>query len=138
MTTQVDVDGKGVLSLFTIGGDFGSDGPGSDTLVLSFAGLTPGGSGVATNLSATNGGAITLFLTAGGVLEGHDTNNDLVFTIEIVGPVGAPQLQLTQFEAINHGADGNAFDFEFRCCCRGRGSFADPASVDGDARGRRF
>ena len=115
MTTQVDdgVDGKGVLSLFTIGGDFGSDGPGTDTPVLSFAGLTPGGSGVATNLSATDGGAITLFLTAGGVLEGRDTRPTTWCSRSRSWALSAaPQLQLTQFEAIDHGADGNAFDTE--------------------------
>ncbi|WP_162246216.1 DUF5801 repeats-in-toxin domain-containing protein, partial [Bosea sp. Leaf344] len=94
------IPGAGLASLFTLGGSFGADQNGTDAGTLSFVGLTVGGPGVATSLSATNGGLISLFLTAAGVIEGRDTNNDVVFSIAIVGG----QLQTTLFEAIAHGA----------------------------------
>jgi len=99
----------GLVNLFTVGGDYGSDLAGTTTGGLSFVGLTVGGAGLATNLSATNGGAITLFATSSTVLTGKDAANDTVFTIEIVDVGGGVfQLQTTLFEAINHGDDGAA------------------------------
>ena len=63
---------------------------------------------LATTLTATDGGAIVLELSADGqTLTGRDTfDNSSVFTIAIVGAPGAQQLQLTQFEAIDHGLAG--------------------------------
>jgi hypothetical protein len=64
---------------------------------LSFVGF-PAEGGLATNLSSTAGGAITLFLE-GGVIVGRDADGgDPVFTIAIVGE----QLQTTLFEALEH------------------------------------
>ena len=99
----------GLTSLFTVGGTVGADAPGTSTGALSFIGIPAGG--LATNLSATNGGAITLFLN-NGVIEGRDTTNQVVLTIAIVGAPGSVQIQTTLFEALNHGADGNLFDSE--------------------------
>ncbi|MER9788668.1 DUF5801 repeats-in-toxin domain-containing protein, partial [Mesorhizobium sp. M0162] len=99
----------GLTNLFTIGGSYGSDGPGTVTGTLSFTGIPAGG--LATNLTATDGGAITLFLE-GGVIVGRDTQNNQVLTIAITGAPGAEQLQTTLYEALNHGADGNKFDSE--------------------------
>ena len=102
----------GLVNLFTVGGDVGSDG-GSDTGVLSFVGFPPPTNNnptpVATNLSATDGGAISLLLVSPTLIEGRDASGtgDLVFTIEIVTDTnGDPQLQTTLFEAIDHGEDG--------------------------------
>ncbi|MER9654703.1 VCBS domain-containing protein, partial [Mesorhizobium sp. M0152] len=100
---------SGLTSLFTIGGSFGSDGPGTVTGTLSFTGIPAGG--LATNLTATDGGAVTLFLE-GGIIVGRDTQGDQVLTIAITGAPGAEQLQTTLYEALDHGADGNKFDSE--------------------------
>ncbi|MER9035636.1 VCBS domain-containing protein, partial [Mesorhizobium sp. M0924] len=99
----------GLTNLFTVGGSYGSDGPGTVTGNLSFTGIPAGG--LATNLTATDGGAVTLFLE-GGVIVGRDTHGDQVLTIAITGAPGAEQLQTTLYEALNHGADGNKFDSE--------------------------
>ncbi|ESY54335.1 hypothetical protein X745_13740 [Mesorhizobium sp. LNJC374B00] len=99
----------GLSSLFAVGGVYGADGPGSTTGQLAFTGIPAGG--LATNLIATDGGAITLFLE-GGVIVGRDTQGDQVLTIAITGAPGAEQLQTTLYEALNHGADGNKFDSE--------------------------
>ncbi|WP_162246212.1 hypothetical protein, partial [Bosea sp. Leaf344] len=50
---------QGLASLFTVGGDVGSDFGGGQTGALSFVGFPAGGGGVLTTLSATNGGAIS-------------------------------------------------------------------------------
>jgi VCBS repeat-containing protein len=97
----------GLTQLFTIGGDFGSDGPGKVTGSLSFTGIPD--TGLATNLTATDGGAIKLFLV-GGEIVGQDEQNNVVLKIAIVGAPGSEQLQTTLYEALNHGADGNKFD----------------------------
>ncbi len=77
---------------------------------MAFTGIPAGG--LATNLTATDGGAVTLFLE-GGVLVGRDTHGDQVLTIAITGGApGSEQLQTTLYEALNHGADGNKFDSE--------------------------
>ncbi|TGQ38661.1 VCBS domain-containing protein, partial [Mesorhizobium sp. M00.F.Ca.ET.216.01.1.1] len=99
----------GLTNLFTIGGSYGSDGPGTVSATLSFSGIPVGG--LATNLTATDGGAITLFLE-GSVIVGRDAQGDQVLTIQIVGAPGAEQLQTTLYEALDHGADGNNFDSE--------------------------
>ena len=98
----------GLVSLFNVTSDFGTDGAGSVSGAFSFSVI--GGSGpFATNLSATNGGAITLSLES-GALVGRDTANGLVFKIEIVGTGASAQLKTTLYEAINHGSDSNQFD----------------------------
>ena len=88
----------GLTSLFAaLGGSYGADGAGTTTGVLSFVGF-PAEGGLATNLSSTAGGAITLFLE-GGVIVGRDADGgDPVFTIAIVGD----QLQTTLCEALEH------------------------------------
>ena len=103
--------------------------------MLSFIGIPAGG--LATNLTATNGGAITLNLVD-GVIEGRDTQNDLVLTIAIVGAPGSEQIQTTLFEALNHGADDNLFDTELQLLLSGAGVVQLQYSVtrtdgDGDA-----
>ncbi|UJW83980.1 DUF5801 repeats-in-toxin domain-containing protein [Devosia sp. SL43] len=96
------IGGTGLASLFTVGGSFGSDG-GGDVSVLSFVGFPLEG-GIATNLSATNGGPITLFLVD-GVIQGKTAGNAVVFDIKIVDG----QLQTTLYQAIEH-TDANLFD----------------------------
>ncbi|SDS52137.1 retention module-containing protein [Pseudomonas oryzae] len=93
----------GLLGLFTVSGSYGSDGAGSLSTAVTFQGVPAGG--VATNLVATNGGAITLFATGAGVLEGKDATNQTVFKIEIVNVGGALQLQTTLYEALDNGND---------------------------------
>ncbi|MGL6003868.1 DUF5801 repeats-in-toxin domain-containing protein, partial [Aeromonas sobria] len=78
----------------------------------SFVGVPVGG--LATNLSSTAGGAITLFWEGGGLV-GRDANGgDPVFTIQIVNvaDAGDPpvyQLETTLYEALDHG-DNVTFD----------------------------
>ena len=104
---QVTTNVAGGLAsgLFAIGGDFGSDLAGTDVGTLSFEFTQPGP--LATNLSATNGGAISLVLVSDTLIQGRDNGGlgDVVFTIEIVGLPGPAQIQLTQFEAVHHGDD---------------------------------
>jgi hypothetical protein len=90
----------GLTSLFALGGSFGADGAGTLSGVLSFVGF-PGQGGLATTLSATDGGAITLFLES-GVIVGRDQDGHQVLTIAIVGAPGSEQLQTTLFEALVH------------------------------------
>src|SRR6185295_8510991 len=102
-----DITG-GLKALFPVGGDFGSDGLGTLTDKLSFGGF--GGGDLATNLEATDGGAIVLHLDSPTLIQGKDGDGDVVFTIEIVevNP-GEFQLQTTLFEALVHG-DNAKFD----------------------------
>ena len=67
---------------------------------MSFTGIPA--QGLATTLSATDGGPITLFLGSNGEIIGKDAQGDSVFTIAIVEVGGVHQLQLTLFEAIDH------------------------------------
>ncbi|MBS4726818.1 hypothetical protein, partial [Aeromonas veronii] len=68
----------------------------STTASLSFVGVPVGG--LATNLSSTAGGAITLFLE-GGNLVGRDANGgDPVFTIQIVNVADAGDPPVYQLE----------------------------------------
>ncbi|MBA4026589.1 MAG: hemolysin-type calcium-binding protein, partial [Gordonia sp.] len=98
----------GLKALFLVGGDFGSDGAGTLTDGLSFVGIPVGG--LPTNLEATDGGAITLFANGDTLIEGKDTDGDIVFTIAIVDAGGGVlQLQTTLFEALVHG-DNSKFD----------------------------
>ena len=94
----------GLKALFTVGGSFGSDGPGTLTENLKFIGIPE--AGLLTDLEATNGGAITLFANGDTVIEGKDTTDQVVFTISIVevNP-GEFQLVTTLFEAIEHDDD---------------------------------
>jgi VCBS repeat-containing protein len=97
----------GLTSLFTtLGTSYGSDGPGTTTGVLSFVGFPEQG-GLATNLTAVDGGAVTLERTSDTLLSGVDQDGDTVFTIEIVNN----QLQTTLFEALVHPLSGTgSFD----------------------------
>lgn len=96
---------NGLTGLFSIRGNYGNDGPGTTEGELSFTGLPDGG--LTTNLSATDGGVITLH-AEGDHVEGRDNDDHVVFKIEIVDN----QLQTTLYEAIDHSDSnsGNAFD----------------------------
>ncbi|WP_042654730.1 hypothetical protein, partial [Aeromonas encheleia] len=65
VTTQVV---GGLVSLFNVGGSYGSDGAGTLSGTMSFTGVPAGG--LSTNLSATDGGAITLMGAGNGTLNG--------------------------------------------------------------------
>ncbi|WP_254203695.1 retention module-containing protein [Aeromonas sp. FDAARGOS 1409] len=91
----------GLLGLFTINGSYGADGIGSQSSVISFQGVPIGG--LATNLVATDGGAITLVSSSPTLLNGVDGDGDTVFTIAIVNVGGVLQLQTTLFEALDNG-----------------------------------
>ena len=135
-TTNVD---GGLISLFaTLGGDYGSDGAGTTVSSLSFVGL-PAQGGLATTLSATDGGAISLEAASATLINGVDTDGDVVFSIEIVnvGTAGAPEYQLvtTQYEALDHGADDNLFDSALNLLLEGEGSVQleyEVTRIDGD------
>jgi hypothetical protein len=101
--TTTNITG-GLATLFTVGGGFGSDGPGTDDGTLGFVGIPVGG--LPTNLEATDGGAITLFAPSDTLIQGKDGDGNIVFTIAIVDVGGFPQLQTTLFEALVH--DNNA------------------------------
>ena len=133
-----DVEG-GLLSLFaTLGGDYGSDLAGTTVGSLSFIGL-PATGGLATTLSATDGGAISLEAASATLINGVDTDGDVVFSIEIVnvGTVADPVYQLvtTQYEALDHGADDNLFDSALNLLLEGEGSVQleyEVTRTDGD------
>ena len=98
----------GLVGLFTANGDYGSDLAGSLTSTVTFVGVPA--EGLLTNLSATDGGAITLFADSAIQLSGKDTLGHTVFTIAIVGVSGGElQLQTTLLEALEHG-DNTRFD----------------------------
>ena len=95
----------GLTSLFAaVGGSYGADGAGTTTALLGFAAF-PDDGGLATNLRAIDGGAITLERTSDTLLSGVDEDGHTVFTIAIVGN----QLQTTLFEALEH-PDSARFD----------------------------
>ena len=122
----------GLLSLFTSSGSYGADGVGSTNGSFSFVGI--GEEGVATNLSATNGGAITLNAVSATELQGVDGDGDVVFSIKIVAVDGVSQLQTTQFEALSHGNTG-LFDESLSLLLSGQNSLGLQYSVtrvDGD------
>ncbi|WFO49998.1 retention module-containing protein [Aeromonas veronii] len=122
----------GLLSLFTSSGSYGADGAGSTTGSFSFVGI--GEAGVATNLSATKGGAITLNAVSATELQGVDGDGDVVFSIKIVEVDGVSQLQTTQFEALSHDNTG-LFDESLSLLLGGQNSLGLQYSVtrvDGD------
>ncbi|MGA4320880.1 retention module-containing protein [Ectopseudomonas hydrolytica] len=123
----------GLTALFKAVGDYGSDGQGSLTGQLSFVGF-PALGGLATTLSSTAGGAITLYLEAGAVV-GRDANGgDPVLRIELVQVNGQPQLQTTLYEAIRHG-DNSTFDESVDLLLTGQNSLGlryEVVRVDGD------
>ena len=90
------------------------------TGTLEIIGVPAFGSGaLATNLSATDGGPISLVSVGTGVLKqilGIDSAGigDPVFEIKLDQPTASSELQLflTVFRAIDHGDDGNLFDHE--------------------------
>jgi len=101
VTTSID---GGILNLFTYSGSYGSDGAGSITYTARFTGIPSGG--LQTNLSATEGGSIKIYLDDSGAIVGRDASNADVFKIEIVSTAssGDPvhQLQTTLYKAISH------------------------------------
>ncbi|WP_323083724.1 retention module-containing protein, partial [Aeromonas jandaei] len=122
----------GLLSLFTSSGSYGADGAGSTTGSFSFVGV--GSEGVKTNLSATDGGAITLNAVSATELQGVDGDGDVVFSIKIVTVDGVAQLQTTQFEALSHGNTG-LFDESLPLLLSGQNTLGLQYSVtrvDGD------
>ncbi|KZW94267.1 hypothetical protein WM54_19885 [Aeromonas veronii] len=122
----------GLLSLFTSSGSYGADGAGSITGSFSFVGI--GEAGVATNLSATKGGEITLNAVSATELQGVDGEGDVVFSIKIVVVDGVSQLQTTQFEALSHDNTG-LFDESLLLLLSGQNSLGLQYSVtrvDGD------
>ncbi|EPX9365422.1 retention module-containing protein, partial [Aeromonas veronii] len=122
----------GLLSLFTSSGSYGADGAGSITGSFSFVGI--GEAGVATNLSATKGGAITLNAVSATELQGVDGEGGVVFSIKIVEVDGGSQLQTTQFEALSHD-DTGLFDESLSLLLSGQNSLGLQYSVtrvDGD------
>ncbi|WP_260392946.1 retention module-containing protein, partial [Aeromonas jandaei] len=122
----------GLLSLFTSSGSYGADGAGSTTGSFSFVGV--GSEGVETNLSATDGGAITLNAVSATELQGVDGDGDVVFSIKIVTVDGVAQLQTTQFEALSHGNTG-LFDESLSLLLSGQNTLGLQYSVtrvDGD------
>ncbi|MCX7129100.1 DUF5801 repeats-in-toxin domain-containing protein, partial [Aeromonas sp.] len=89
---------------------------------------------VATNLSATDGGEITLNAVSATELQGVDGDGDVVFSIKIVAVDGVSQLQTTQFEALSHGNTG-LFDESLSLLLSGQNSLGLQYSVtrvDGD------
>ncbi|WP_224969868.1 retention module-containing protein [Aeromonas veronii] len=122
----------GLLSLFTSSGSYGADGAGSITGSFSFVGI--GEAGVATNLSATKGGEITLNAVSATELQGVDGEGDVVFSIKIVVVDGVSQLQTTQFEALPHD-NTSLFDESLLLLLSGQNSLGLQYSVtrvDGD------
>ncbi|WP_234928253.1 retention module-containing protein [Aeromonas veronii] len=122
----------GLLSLFTSSGSYGADGAGSITGSFSFVGI--GEAGIATNLFATKGGAITLNAVSSTELQGVDGDGDVVFSIKIVEVDGVSQLQTTQFEALSHD-DTGLFDESLSLLLSGQSSLGLQYSVtrvDGD------
>ncbi|GAB1716406.1 MAG: hypothetical protein NTAFB05_14480 [Nitrobacter sp.] len=105
----------GLASLFDVTAIYGADGKGAEEAHgFAFTGISAGG--VETNLKATNGGPITLYLDGAtntivgkAMVGGIETD---VLTIKIVDTVDGPQLQTTLYAAIDHGSDGNKFDSE--------------------------
>ncbi|APU29984.1 hemolysin-type calcium-binding protein [Ectopseudomonas alcaliphila JAB1] len=125
----------GLTSLFTIGGAAGADGEASLSGTLSFSGVPP--KGLATTLSATNGGAIRLFVDPANsqLIKGVDASGDTVFTIAIVTVDGQPQLQTTLFEAIRHPDNNQRFDEAVDLLIKHQGSLQlqyQVTRVDGD------
>ena len=132
VTTQL---AGGLTSLFTIGGAAGADGQASLSGTLSFSGVPP--QGLATSLSATDGGAIRLFVDPANsqVIRGVDATGDTVFTIAIVTVDGQPQLQTTLFEAIRHPDNDQRFDEAVDLLIKHQGSLQlqyQVTRVDGD------
>lgn len=110
VTTEIT---GGLAALFTVGGDYGADGPGQTVGTLSFDGFPENPVvGLETTLSATDGGKVWLFLED-GVIVGRDSDiasetdkGDMVLAIRIVntGTEADPiyQMETTQYEALEH------------------------------------
>lgn len=128
----------GLQSVFSTTYVAGADGLASETVQIAFGGFPQNGAGVATNLSAVNGGAISLFLE-NGVIVGRDTALDEVFRIEIIDVNPDPavtelQFQLTLSEAIEH-PDNSTLDEAVELLVNGQSPVTLVATVtivDGD------
>ena len=96
----------GLVSMYTVSGNYGADGAGSITGELK--GFKQFSGGLETDLSSTAGDTISLFWDSPWVIYGRDANGGTpVFKIEIVNTAssGDPaiyQLQNTLYEAIKH------------------------------------
>jgi T1SS-143 domain-containing protein len=125
----------GLTALFSIGGSAGADGQAALTTTLSFAGVPA--EGLATTLSATDGGAIRLFVDAvnSQQINGVDEDGHTVFTIAIVSVDGLPQLETTLFEAIRHPNNDEYFDEPVELFIAGQGALQlqyQVTRIDGD------
>ncbi|WP_068830042.1 DUF5801 repeats-in-toxin domain-containing protein [Pseudomonas sp. BMS12] len=94
------VDGD---DLFKLTVDAGSDKEDTSKRTFEFS----VSNGAFSGLYATDGGAITLFNNGDDVV-GKDANGDIVFRLRIDEDDG--DVTLWQYEAINHGPDGNDHD----------------------------
>ncbi|RRV29749.1 retention module-containing protein [Pseudomonas sp. o96-267] len=131
-TTQVV---GGLATLFGVTASAGSDGAASQSAVLSFVGIPE--EGLATNLLATEGGAIKLIIDPddSSTVLGIDTADNTVFSIAIVTVDGKPQLQTTLFEAIKHPDNDQRFDEAVDLLLQGDGALKlqyEVTLVDGD------
>uniref|UniRef100_UPI0005BDFF35 retention module-containing protein n=1 Tax=Pseudomonas sp. ML96 TaxID=1523503 RepID=UPI0005BDFF35 len=101
--------------LFNLSVDAGADGEASRIFSLSLGGESGEGGqegeelvgGVYSGLSATDGGAISLYMDGADVI-GRDSDNDIVFRVRI--DEGTGNVTLWQYEAIDHGFDWNNHD----------------------------
>ena len=100
--------------LFNLSVDPGADGEASRHFSLSLGGdggqegqSEAFGGGVYSGLSATDGGAISLYMDGADVV-GRDSDDDIVFRVHI--DEGTGNVTLWQYEAIDHGFDGNNHD----------------------------
>ncbi|MGG2397417.1 retention module-containing protein [Pseudomonas sp. SH1-B] len=89
--------------LFKLQVDAGSDGENTSKRSFEFS----FSSGALSGLSATDGGIIKLYADGDDVI-GRDADDNVVFRIRIDEQSG--DIQLWQYEAINHGNDGNDHD----------------------------
>ncbi|WP_061239767.1 retention module-containing protein [Ectopseudomonas composti] len=89
--------------LFKLQVDAGSDGENTSKRSFEFS----FSSGAWSGLFATDGGIIKLYADGDDVI-GRDADGDVVFRIRIDEQSG--DIQLWQYEAINHGNDGNDHD----------------------------
>ncbi|WP_432288653.1 tandem-95 repeat protein (plasmid) [Aminobacter sp. BA135] len=97
----------GLTQLFTVGGDFGSDGPGNVTSSLSFTGIPD--TGLATNLSRPTAARSRCSWKAARLSAATPTTTWCSRSPSLAR-AGSEQLQTTLYEALDHGQDSNQFD----------------------------